>query len=272
MQTAKPRFEKLYFLSLCKLPKLCHKQIHKHICGIRMKYFLSTIFTVGLSVSSPAFAQDTGGAANINQADVPDEVIATARKQTDPAMSAFLAGDYETAEIEFDKNAFCALRVERNFRSGVEDARDNSIRADLAGNINTPQQPTGGQGTSGGAISAPTPNAVAVNNVNSSDFQKNNKRRTCKDRGFQIYMRGLSQLELGKRAEAKKSLSQATKVHRTLYDAHFKLSLLEYQEGNLEGAIKELGKLKKIAKRCKRCVAKPEIEGQVQYLNTLLKP
>jgi tetratricopeptide (TPR) repeat protein len=237
-----------------------------------MKNFVLAFVLIGTVVSTPAYAQTNSGANEVQSADVPDEVIATARKQTDPAMSAFLSGDYATAEIEFDKNAFCALRVERNFRSGVEGARDASIRADLAGNIDTPQQTTGGPGAGAGAGAAATggPSAVTINGVNSLDFQKNNKRRTCEDRGFQVYMKGLSQLELGKTAEAKKTLSQATKIHRTLYDAHFKLSLLEYQEGNLDKAQKELRKLRKIAARCKRCDAKPEIEGQVKYLDKLL--
>ena len=237
-----------------------------------MKNFVLAIALLSASISLPSYAQSGTGGNDVQDANVPDEVIATARKQTDPAMAAFLSGDYATAEIEFDKNAFCALRVERNFRSGVESARDDSIRSTLAGNGNTAAQPTGGPGAGadvGAAAGAAAP-TVQVSGFNSSDFQKTNKRRTCEDRGFQVYMRGLSQLELGKTAEAKASLSQATKIHRTLYDAHFKLSLLEYQEGNLDKAQKELKKLRKIAARCRRCAAKPEIEGQVKYLDTLL--
>lgn len=237
-----------------------------------MKNFVLALALVGTAVSAPSYAQQAPEAEEIQSADVPDEVIATARKQTDPAMSAFLSGDYETAEIEFDRNAFCALRVERNFRAGLDSAQENAIRANTAGDGNAPQQPTGGQGGAGGGITLSGPTAVSVNNLNSSSFKRSEsaKRRTCEDRGFQVYMKGLSQLELGKTAEAKKTLSQATKIHRTLYDAHFKLSLLEYQEGNLDKAQKELKKLRKIAERCKRCDAKPEIEGQVKYLDTLL--
>lgn len=237
-----------------------------------MKQLVFTIAAFGLAFSFPAYAQQSNDVEDAQSTEVPDEVIATARKQTDPAMSAFLAGDYETAEIEFDKNAFCALRVERNFRSGVESARDESIRSTLAGNSNTQAQPTGGPGAGAGAGVSSAPSNVVINGINSSDFQTSNKRRTCENRGFQVYMKGLSQLELGKTAEAKKTLKQATKIHRTLYDAHFKLSLLEYQAGNLDEAQKELRKLQKIAARCKRCVAKPEIEGQVQYLDKLLLP
>lgn len=235
-----------------------------------MRKFVIAFAALTIGISGPVFAQQTDDTDTLRETEVPDEVIATARKQTDPAMSAFLAGDYETAEIEFDKNAFCALRVERNFRSGVESARDDSIRSTLAGNINTAPQPAGGPGGAVGVGIGAAPASVPINGINSSDFQKSNKRRTCEDRGFQVYMKGLSQLELGKTAEAKKTLSQATKIHRTLYDAHFKLSLLEYQDGNLDDAQKEFSKLKKIAARCKRCAAKPEIQGQVKYLDKLL--
>jgi len=237
-----------------------------------MKSFILAFALIGTIVSFPAVAQQATTSEEPGTAEIPDEVIATARKQTDPAMSAFLSGDYETAEIEFDKNAFCALRVERNFRSGLESARNDSIRSDVAGNSNVAPQPSGGQGSGGGIVVPSTVTPVAVNNFNSSSFKKSESvnRRTCENRGFQIYMKGLSQLELGKVAEAKKTLSQATKIHRTLYDAHFKLSLLEYQEGNIEEAQRELKKLRKIASKCKRCVAKPEIEGQVRYLDMLL--
>jgi len=49
-----------------------------------------------------------------------DEIVSRGTIQTDPAMSAWNAGDYATAEIEFKQNAFCALRVERNFQAGIE--------------------------------------------------------------------------------------------------------------------------------------------------------
>ena len=235
-----------------------------------MKHLAFSLALMMAAAAFPAYAQQVGTPENQNQADIPDEVIATARKQTDPAMSAFLSGDFETAEIEFDRNAFCALRVTRNFRAGLDSARNDSIQSEVAGNSNIAPQPSGGQG---GANVPTTPSSVVpTSTFNSSDFEKSKsaKNRTCENRGFQIYMKGLSQLELGKTAEAKKTLSQATKVHRTLYDAHFKLSLLEYQEGNLDKAKKELKKLRKISARCKRCDAKPEIEGQVKYLDQLL--
>jgi len=228
--------------------------------------FTKLIFPLTLMViSSSAFAQ--------NAAQEEDVVIGTAIKQTDPAMSAFLSGDYATAEIEFDRNAFCALRAERNFRSGVEDARDSTIRADVNVEADIGAQPTGGPGASGGLTIQTAPTVAPNASVNSSDFQRNESKnkRTCETRGYQVYMKGMSQLKLGKTAEAKETLYKATKIHRTIYDAHFRLSLMEYQDGNIEKAKSEFKKLKKIAKRCLRCDAKPEIDSQVQYLDNLLK-
>ena len=52
----------------------------------------------------PAHGEDIGSI---------EEIITTGTIQTDPAMSAWRSGDFETAEIEFKQNAFCALRIER---------------------------------------------------------------------------------------------------------------------------------------------------------------
>lgn len=234
-----------------------------------MKHFALSLTLLGAIIAFPtqSQAQDSDPA---NKAEEQDVIIVTGQKQTDPAMSAFLAGDFETAEIEFDRNAFCALRVARNFRAGLDSARDDSIQVEVAGNGNIANQPTGGQG---GVVTPPSATAAApVSAFNSRDFQKSksNTKRTCENRGFQIYMKGLSQLELGKIEDAKKTLYQATKVHRTLYDAHFKLSLLEYQAGDLDKAKKELKRLRKISTKCRRCEAKSEIESQIKYLDTLL--
>jgi len=209
--------------------------------------------------------------ASAQEASTEDEVIAYGTKQNDPAMSAFLAGDYETAEIEFDKNAFCALRIERNFIAGLESARTESIRADVAGDAAATAQPTGGVGGGGTVPTAQSPTATTTVNSSNLKKKKENKRRTCEDRGYQVYMKGMSQLQLGKRAETQKTLTKATKIKRTLFDAHFRLGLMAYQDGELEKAQKQLKALERIAKRCKSCNAKDEIQTQLSYLSNLLE-
>jgi hypothetical protein len=210
---------------------------------------------------SPAYGEDI---------DSIEEVITTGTIQTDPAMSAWRSGDFETAEIEFRQNAFCALRIERNFISGVEGARDSTIRSDVGTDIDVPSQPSGGLG---GAVVAPTSQPVIPKiQLNSSDFRDsdNEGTRTCEDRGFQIYMMGMSQLKLGKRDEAKATLLRSTKLRKNLYDAHFRLSLLEYQDNNMKESNKHFKKLRKIGSKCKKCEAKKEIIAQIKYLENLL--
>jgi tetratricopeptide (TPR) repeat protein len=226
---------------------------------------LVTILTA-ISFSTTSFAQD-----NLPPKTEPvDEVIATGTLQRDKAMAAFLAGDYVTAEIEFDKNAFCALRVERNFRSGIEAARDSTVRADVGVDVNTSAQPTGGQG---GASVAPSGGSVQRNfNINSLDLQKEGKiaRRTCEDRGYQLYMRGLSEIKLGKLSEAKESLSRAVVLRKSIYDAYFRLALLEYQEGDMKAAKRNFKRLKNLQAKCRKCESEPEINEQVAYLQKTL--
>jgi len=231
--------------------------IYKFTFGVLSGFLL--LFTM------PASAQN---AESQNEQDV-DEIIARGTLQTDPAMSAWNAGDYARAEIEFDKNAFCALRAERLIFSGIESARNNSITANITADTVGPSPGSGGQG----GIAA-TPNAAAsAPQFNTSPFRNNESatKRTCEDRGFQLYMRGLSQLKLGKRDEAKKSLSRAVKMRKNLFDAHFRLSLLEYQDGNLNGAKKQFKKLRRLQPKYSRSRAEKEIQAQILYLKALLE-
>jgi len=165
-----------------------------------MRIIALTLLSLGLISAIPTWAQD---------ADPVDEIISKGTIQQDPAMSAWNAGDYATAEVEFKRNAFCALRVERNFRAGVEGARDSTVRADVGTDFD--QVGAGAGGPGGGPVGRtappPTPNA----NIESSSLRNKDSatKRTCEDRGFQLYMMGMSQLKLGKRAEAKQSLTVA---------------------------------------------------------------
>ena len=225
-----------------------------------MKHFsLVLIFSFAVISAESSVAQDTQPV---------DEIIARGSIQTDPAMSAWNSGDFATAEIEFDKNAFCALRAERNFASGIEAARDNSITANVAADAVGPPQVTGGQGGVSITSAAPAPTAQ----FNSSSFKNKESatKRTCEDRGFQLYMKGLSQLKLGKREKAKESLSRAADMRKNLYDAHFRLALLEYQDGNIEKANKQFKKLRKLQSRYKKGDANKEIKAQIKYLKSLL--
>jgi len=62
-------------------------------------FALVTLSFCTMFLAAPVWAQDTGS----DDAQSVDEIIARGTMQTDPAMSAWHAGDYATAEIEFDK-------------------------------------------------------------------------------------------------------------------------------------------------------------------------
>ncbi len=224
--------------------------------------FTAILICVASLSITPVFAQD---------AEPVDEIISRGSIQKDPAMSAWNAGDYETAEIEFGKNAFCALRAERNFAAALESARDGSIDANINSGGSTTVTPSGG--TNGSGLSGVQPPPSSSTRLNSNNFKnkESKTKRTCEDRGFQLYMMGVSQLKLGKRDEAKKTLIRAAKMRRSLYDVHFRLSLLEYQDGDIGKANKHYKILRKLEPKCKGCAAKDEIKAQVQYLKNLLE-
>ena len=220
--------------------------------------FVAALISFAALSITPVNAQDT---------EPVDEIISHGSIQEDPAMSAWNAGDYKTAEIEFGKNAFCALRAERNFASALESARESSISSTVGTNLSQNVTSTGV--TSGVNVSPPPSSSTRLNSNNFKN-RTSELKRTCEDRGFQIYMKGLSQLKQGKRNEAKKTLIRAAKMRRSLYDIHFRLSLLEYQDGNIEKANKHFEKLRKLAPKCKGCDAEGEIKAQIQYLKNLL--
>jgi TolA-binding protein len=214
---------------------------------------------------APAFSQENSNADN----EVVDEVISEGTIRTDRAMSAYLSGDFKTAEVEFKKNAFCALRATRNFRAGVEDARDSTLRADVGTDVDAPSQPAGGQG---GAFVPTVQTTAPSGNINSTNLEKGGQtpERTCADRGFQLYMTGLSQIKLGKLEDAKKSFKSATVHRKSIYDAYFRLALLEYQDGNKDKAKSQFRKLKRLQNKCKKCEFEKEIDEQVDYLASIL--
>jgi len=230
-----------------------------------MKKIVSLCLFLIIASSLPVSAQQT--------AEPIDEVISRGvKKATDPAMSAFLAGDFATAEIEFERNAFCALRATRNFRAGVEGARDSALDSSIGAEASLSTQPSGD--LSGGAvIVAPSaPASAPSTNLSTSGDDKGatTNKRTCADRGFQLYMAGLSQIKLGKLEDAKDSFRRSIVLRRDIHDAHFRLALLEYQDGNLKKATRHFKQLKRLESKCKRCEFKETIKGQVQYLNNIL--
>lgn len=230
------------------------------------KRFLPTLmFAATIALSAPAMsAQDEAGEPEGDEKVL--DTVEVVGVQNDVAMAAFRAGDYETAEVEFLDNAMCALRRERNLRSSVETARTNSTRAEVFTNSATVDSGASSQGANAGA-GQQTPTGVAAVDGIAARNLRNTYERTCDARGRQLYFAGLSQIQLGKTNEALRSFEKATSVSTILYDAHYKIGLINLLTGDAKTAESELKKIEGILKRCRDCEAKSEIVERIDFLS-----
>ncbi len=210
-----------------------------------------------------ALAQDS------SSSEPEDVVIATGRVQgTDPAMSAFINGDYETAEIEFKKNYSRLIRQENFKEQALLQTQNNAVTQQIIDGLPT----SGSQG--GQLTNSPTPNGFDVRGLNQrAKREKDSETRigSGDNLGYQLYMTGMSQLQLKKYAEAKTSFKRAIRRTKSLHDARLRLGLLEMREGNIEGAQAQYDKLLKAQKSCKqRCDRVEAIELGVTVLGDAL--
>ncbi len=231
--------------------------------------------SIGLSVLllSPAFsyAQDS----DVDDESI-DEIIVrgTTAWEGHDGMDAFRAGDFEKAEIEFERE-FKSLRRSESSRYNAAVAAD--IGYDRAQNVGasavggTPSGP-------GGAI--PQTSGVSTPDLGlSGDFKNkrakganmlNDGRVTDYDFGFTKYMSGLSEVKLGKYAEAKKSFKTSIKYDKTNYDARMRLGLLYVLENDFDKAADQLEALEKQRAKCKAKSCE-EYEAILSSAKTLAK-
>jgi len=228
-----------------------------------MRHFCLTLLLLSGFLATTALAQDS------SSTEPEDVVIATGRVQgTDPAMSAFINGDYETAEIEFKKNYSQLIRQE-NFRDqSLRQTQNNATTQQI---INGPPTP----GSQGGQLAnSSTPNGFDVRGLNQrAKREKDSASRigSGDNLGYQLYMTGMSQLQLKKYVEAKTSFKRAIRRTKSLHDARLRLGLLEMRDGNIEAAQAQYTKLLKAKKTCKsRCDRVEAIELGVTILGEAL--
>lgn len=208
-----------------------------------MRFFIGLL--LASSLSAAALAQDT-------QAAVEDEVIAEGKRLgADDAMDAFLRGDYATAEIEFEENFSRLRRAQRLRETAIQQGASDAISAQVSEGAgigaSTPQT---GQTARGTDIFG-TPTSYANNRVRKDDPDTIS---SGSDLGNQLYMAGLSEIQLGKLDEAKESFARALKLNETLHDARFRLALLALQDGNTEEARDHLTHMEKALRNChSRC-------------------
>ena len=204
-------------------------------------FLVVSIFVLASSFGITATAQD---APDDEDQRVLDAVVVTG-VQNDDAMAAFRAGKYDEAETGFLKNARCALRRERNVSAAIDTARFSN------------SQPSIDQATPNGTAQTP-------------DNLPQRTERTCAHRGFQVYMAGLSQIQLGRPEEAKESFRKATALSKILYDAHYKLGLIALLDGDQKTAKRQLKKIDGILSRCYACPARQEILDRQAHLRKAL--
>ena len=107
-----------------------------------------------LSCVTPLFVSHHATAQQAGATEDSDKVLDTVTVegiQDDPAMAAFRAGDFATAELEFLDNAMCALRRERNLSAAVDGARIESARADTFADAQGPNSGASSRGAGAGA-------------------------------------------------------------------------------------------------------------------------
>lgn len=199
-----------------------------------------------------------------------DEVISRGQlRGSDLAMDAFLRGDYAVAEIEFQKN-FEALRRNKRLKDDAFlQARDN-LRAGDINNLSLQSASSDGR-TAGPPLASASSAAVNVNRQ--KEIKGENIISSGRDIGIQLYMKGLSQIQLKKYDEAKTSFKSALKLSKSLHlhDARFRLGLLELRDGHVDKAQDQLRALEKLAKRCRRrCEQKKEVQDSLNNLRSAL--
>ena len=224
-----------------------------------MKYALLAL-TASALLAGPAVAQDS-----TPQERVEDEVIVEGvRKGGDPAMDAFLRGDYVTAEIEFEKNFSRLKRFEYLRESSIQDSVRDAISSQVNANANVGT--AGGQNEAGSSQTADAFSTASPVYINKRDVRDDpNTVRSGTDLGAQIYMAGLSELNQGKLDEAVESFERALKLNKTLHDARYRLGLISIALGKPEDARKHLTRMER---ELRGCYARCESLGDREILET----
>ncbi|MDT0595602.1 hypothetical protein [Glaciecola petra] len=204
---------------------------------------------------------------NAKEATEQDEVIETIiveGNNYNDALRAFNRGDFALAEIEFKKNARCAHRMERNKRAFINGLQTSSIN----NNVQSSASLGGGGGPEGNSTiqTNTTASPVTGGNARRQKSKSQQQELTCENRAYQLYMTALSQIQLGRNEEAEENLEIASFLNKNIYDAHYRLALMQLLRNNKDEAEDRLDNLQDVLKRCRDCEAKPEIVARIQFV------
>jgi hypothetical protein len=225
--------------------------------------------SIGLLIASLSFysyAQETTDAKGEQEASDKIERIEVTAVYGDAALQAFNSGNFELAEVEFKKNAKCALRAERNKKAGINGLINSQIDQNMLANQTASNSSQYSQSSSGD-ISTASISQSARTNEDPNDLLR---KRTCNNRGFQLYMTGMSQIQLGRAEEAEKNFNTAVVLNKNLYDAHHRLALMKLLREDVDGAEDELSSIRNMLKRCYDCDARDKILARVDFLEKAL--
>lgn len=231
--------------------------------GLRLKVSTGLLL---VSLSFNSYGQEDIRAESEEQTSDKIERIEITAISGDAAFQAFNSGNFELAEIEFQKNARCALRAERDKTASIEGFINNQVNQDLSANQ-----------ASNSSNQSREPSSQNTSTTSTSQFGRKNedpneklRKRTCNNRGLQLYMTGMSQIQLGRVEEAEKNFKTAVVLNKNLYDAHHRLALMKLLREDTDGAKDELSSIRNMLKRCYDCDAREQILASVDFLEKAL--
>lgn len=208
---------------------------------------ISTISVVFFSFFMAAHAQENDIGAQENKEEYVERITVTGG--IDAAMHAFNSGDFQLAETKFKENAFCTRQAERNKRNMYDNMQNASINQEVSANPSSDP--------SFSTASNPKQN-ISI------------RKHTCKDRAFQLYMAGLSQLQLDRPADAEDSFERAVTLRSKLYDAHYRLALIKLLRKDTEGVEEHLTSIEETLVKCDDCDVRDEIIVRINFLKKAL--
>lgn len=213
-------------------------------------------FLFAIICQANANAQETTTITNPTKTEPLDEVIVESRLGWigHKGMEAFMAGDFEAAEIIFEKEFIVLRRSNNGLYNSAVDASLSISRANLTNqSFNATSPNLNGQNSLSNSSSAEA--NLAGNSTRRRKVGKNllnDNVLTDQDFAFTKYMSGLSELKLGKYDEAEKSLEASLHYDKGNTDARMRIGLLHLRKNNIKKAAHHLEKLEKRRVKCKK--------------------
>jgi tetratricopeptide (TPR) repeat protein len=206
------------------------------------------------------------------------ERITISAKGGDAALQAFYSGNFELAEIKFKENEDCALRKERDTRAFFNDVTTSQLNQEISNSVNDVSNFGNANDANDANRIMLESNAAKANNSSTTPLpskkavvKESIRENTCEDAAFQIYMKGMSQLKLGRANEAEENFERSVSLSETLYDAHYRLALIKLLRSDNEGAKEHLAAIKRILKRrCTACGVREEIVTMADFIQGAL--